>query len=88
MPDPTPIFTPAALSKSVHDTLDQAMVAIPPGQDGAILIDGTVTSAGRPAAHVLIATRIGDHWQLAAGAGWDGHAVEGKVAMMGSWKWR
>lgn len=78
------IFSPDQLRQSVHDTLDQALAAIPPGKSGALLVDGTVTHDGGEA-RVLLAQRVGKDWQVQVGGEWDGHHVAGKVALAGSW---
>lgn len=81
-PDP---LSPSVIAKSVHDTLDQAMAAIPAGKSGAVLIDGTIGLDGKPAAQAVIVQKIGANWAVAASAAWDGAHVEGKVAIEGSW---
>lgn len=80
MADPNP-FSPQALAQSVHDTLDDAMSVVPPGKRGALLVDATAQGQ----VQLVLATRIGKGWQFGVGAGYDGHHVEGKVALMGSW---
>jgi len=78
MPD---LFSPAALRKSVHDSLDKAQLAIPPGKHGAVLVDAT-TDGG---AQVLLVHRIGDAWTVMGQADYTGHHVAGKVSIAGSW---
>lgn len=82
MPD---IFSPEALAKSVHDTLGEALSAIPDGQHGAILVDGTYAE-GQATARVLVVQKVGSGWSVMAGGEWDGHHPIGKVAVAGSWK--
>jgi len=78
MPD---FFSPANLAKSVHDTLDEATAAIPPGRKSAILIDAT-----NERVRMLLAIKAGDNWTIAGGADYDGAHVTGRVSIAGSWK--
>lgn len=80
-------FDPTATARSVHATLDEALAAIPPGHDGAFMLQGTEVD-GQPALQALIATRIGANWSVAAGATWAGGThYSAEVALMGSWSW-
>lgn len=75
------IFSPEALAKSVHATLDDAFQAIPDGKRAALLMTADTHSAS-----ALVAARINDHWQLAAGGTWEKDAKPiGKVALVGYW---
>jgi len=74
------LFSPAALRKSVHDSLDDAMLAVPPGKHGAVLVDATSDRV-----RALLVTRIGKDWSVMGAADYDGHHVDGKVAIAGSW---
>lgn len=78
MPD---IFSPANLQKAVHDTLDQALTAIPDGKRSAVLVDAT-----NERVQLLLAIRAGETWTIAGGAVYDGAHVQGRVAIAGSWK--
>lgn len=74
-------FSPSVLAKSVHDTLDEATAAIPPGRKSAVLIDAT-----QERVRLLLAIKAGDNWTIAGGADYDGNHVTGRVAVAGSWK--
>jgi hypothetical protein len=74
------IFSAAKLAKSVHDTLDGATAAIPPGRKSAVLIDAT-----NERVRMLLAIKAGDAWTIAGGADYDGKHITGKVAIAGSW---
>lgn len=75
------IFSPENTSKSVHDTLDAGLAAVPEGRRSAVLIDATQDQV-----QLLLAVRAGDSWQIAGGAVYDGRHVKGKVAVMWSGK--
>lgn len=74
-------FSPAQLAKSVHDTLDEATAAIPPGRKSAVLIDAT-----NERVRLLLAIKAGDNWTIAGGGDYDGHHVAGKIAVVGSFR--
>lgn len=76
-----PDFSLASTAKSVHASLDEAFAAIPDGHRGAFFVLADETGA-----RAVVAARIGDHWQLAAGADKPWHGpVSGLVGLMGSW---
>jgi hypothetical protein len=74
------LFSPSSLQKAVHDSLEQATAAIPPGKNGAILVDATTERV-----QVLLAERVGESWTFSVGVAYDGNHVSGKVAVAGSW---
>lgn len=81
------IFSPAALQKAVHASLDEAVAAIPTGHSRALVIDGTWTLADGPGVRAVFVQRTSDGWTvLAEGAynGSDGPSAGVKVAK--SWK--
>lgn len=75
-------FSSAATMKAVHDTLDEAMVALPPGKRGAILIDASTETK---TVRALFVEKVNDHWQVALEGDYDGHHVAGKVATAVTW---
>jgi hypothetical protein len=79
MPDSP--FSLASTAKSVHATLDEALLAIPDGKRSAVLIDAT-----NERVQMLLAIRAGAHWQIAGGAVYDGDHVTGHVTVAGSWR--
>lgn len=74
-------FSADAIAKSVHKTLDEAMVALPEGKKHALLIDAS-TDNGVKAVYV---SKIDDKWQIALETGYDGHAAHGRVATALVW---
>lgn len=78
MPNP---FSAENVRKSVHDTLDQGLAAIPDGKRSAVLIDAT-----NERVQILLAIKAGESWQLTGGAVYDGEHVAGHVSVVGSWK--
>lgn len=76
------LFSPANIQKAVHDTLDEATAAIPPGDSAALLIDGTTEGK----AQILFAVKAGNGWNLGTGVSYDGHHVAGKVSLLRTWK--
>lgn len=83
--DPSP-FSPTALNKAVHDTLDQALAALPAGKNNAVLIDGTYSRTDGPQMQALFVHRVKDTWTVALAGAYDGpHGVQGKVATAISW---
>lgn len=80
------LFDPAATAKSVHDTLDSAMKALPEDAKHAIIVDATVQSGDRPRVSGYYVERVPGGWQGVIGGEWDGDHVAGKVAVMKVWK--
>lgn len=86
--DPVPAspFSPTALNKAVHDTLDQALAALPAGKNNAVLIDATYSTTDGPRAKALFVHRVKDNWTVALEGAYDGpHGVQGKVATAITW---
>lgn len=86
LPDPGRPLDPAAIAKSIHDSLDSALTALPPGKDHALLIDA---STGNIVEAVYVQRvsqggRWGD-WSVGGAGAWTGQHVSGKVLVMGSW---
>jgi hypothetical protein len=79
-PTPPHPFSADAIAASVHATMDDALRAIPMGKRGAFLVDATGGTV-----RAVLAARIGDNWQAAAGVDYDGHQAAGRVALIGSW---
>lgn len=81
MATPQNPFSPDSIASAVHSTLDAALASIPDNKRGALLV-----LAGPEGMQVMAAARIGNNWQLAAGAGkpWDG-PLTAHVAVAGSW---
>ena len=75
------IFSLANTAKSVHASIDEALLAIPKGKRSAVLIDAT-----NERVQMLLAIRAGDNWQIAGGAVYDGAHVAGRVSLAGSWR--
>lgn len=82
MPDSP--FSPQALSKAVHDSLEQAYAAIPEGKNNVLIVDATL--GGEKGARALYARRVGAGWNIALEGEWKGgdHVV-GKVAAIKAW---
>ena len=78
-------FSPAALSKSLHDTLDGALASIPEGHNHAVLFDGTITGADRGVRAVFL-QRAPDGWNIVLEGDYIGsHGAAGSVAVAKSW---
>lgn len=80
-------FSYLAQAQAVHATLDDALASIPRGKRGALLAQA-VTVDGETRESLTVAARLGDSWQLAAGAEWDGdvkHKAALSFGVMGSW---
>lgn len=80
------IFSYANTRQAVFDNLAEAQAAIPEGSQRALLIDATAKDDGTTGVRILYASKIGESWQFGAGAGYDGHHVEGKVSLLKAWK--
>ncbi len=79
-------FSPDAIARSVHATLDGAIAAIPDGHTHAILIDGSYQQADGPAGRVMFVQKAPDGWDVAFSAGYDRpHGIGAQVALMDSW---
>lgn len=88
IPNPIPALdiTPTSIAKSTHDDLNGALAAIPDGKHGALLIDGTAKDAfAKPQVRALVVQKIAGNWAVMTSFGWDGHHVEEKIAIGGSW---
>lgn len=73
---------PAAISRAVHATLDEATAALPAGKNHAVLIDAT----GPTQAQVLFVQRAPKGWQVVLQGDWEGNLhVSGKVTAMKAW---
>lgn len=80
------LFDPAATAKSVHDTLDSAMKALPSDARHAVIVDATYDSKGEKRVAGYLVERGPDGWQGVIGGEWDGASIAGKVAVMKVWK--
>lgn len=79
------LLSPDVLNKAVHDTLDQAIAAIPNGKRNALLIDGTVNKDG-PNFQAMWVHKVNDTWHIAVQGAYDGpHGMEGKVTSALYW---
>lgn len=75
-----------ATAQSVHTTMDGALASIPPGQDTAFILHGTLNETGQPAVQGIIATRGPKGWDFYAGAQWAGGShVEAQFGVMKTW---
>lgn len=78
----TEVFSPAALKKTVHDTLEAAYAAIPPGKSHALLVDASTDSGVR----AVYVQRVGDGWNVALAGRWNGtDAPAAGVAVLKAW---
>jgi hypothetical protein len=75
-------FDPSSVAKSVHDSLEEAYAALPPGKSHAVLVDASTDSGVR----ALYVQRVGDGWNVALEGEWRGrgHAA-GKVTALKAW---
>lgn len=79
------IFSPEALAKRVHATLDEATAAIPEGRHHAVILDATVQD-GQPEVRALYVQRTAGGWDVSLEGAWSGRGhVSGKVALLKSW---
>lgn len=81
MPQQNNPFDLTQTAQIVHETLAQALTAIPEGKRAALLV-----LAGPEGGQVVLAARVGKNWELAAAGSkpWEG-PVEGRVTLKGSW---
>lgn len=80
------IFSPDAIAKSVHATLDAAYAAIPDGKAHAIIFDGTASTEDGPAIRALYVQRAPDGWNVVLEGGYSGPGgVSGQVAVAKAW---
>lgn len=85
---PTLDLSPATLSRSVNQTLDQALASVPADQDGAFLLDGTYDGTN-PNVQAMVAFRVGKTWKVGTGVDWAGGGhVAGNVVVSHTWKWK
>jgi hypothetical protein len=70
------------LTDATKARIDTALSVIPEGKRGALLL-----VADEQGTRAYLAARLGDHWQLAAGAGvaWEDRKPYGFVALQASW---
>lgn len=77
MPNP---FDPSNTAHSVHDTLEDAYAAIPPGKRRALIVDASTKDRAVTALYV---ERLDHGWSVALDGEWRGGAkVDGKVALL------
>jgi hypothetical protein len=75
-------FDPQSIAKSVHNTLEDAYAAIPPGKRRALIIDA---SAQQREMRALYVERLSHGWSVALeGRVSHGHKPDGKVALLWS----
>lgn len=80
------IFDAASTLKAVHDTLDEAQAAIPPGKNNAVLIDGTYSTAEGAGLRGLWIHRTESGWSTIFEGSVDrAHGIAGKVAAAKYW---
>lgn len=63
-----PDFSPGALRKAIHDSIEQAEAAIPDGHTQAILLDATYTVEGGAGVRALYVRKVEDGWTIAGRA--------------------
>lgn len=61
------IFSPANLAKAVHESIEKAEAAIPPGHTQAILLDATYRD-GQAGVRALYVRKVEDGWTIAGKA--------------------
>lgn len=81
------IFSPAALQKAVHASLDEAVAAIRPGHTKAVLIDGTYSAADGAGLRALYIQRTKKGWDVLLEGAYNGaDGLSGGVKVAKSWK--
>lgn len=79
-------FSPEAIAKSVHATLDEAFAAIPEGRSHALIVDGEYYGGRGVRARALYVQRVGKGWNIALEGDWNGNNLpDGKVSLLKSW---
>lgn len=76
------IFGQSNITKAVHDTLEAAYAAIPPGKSHALLVDASTESGVR----ALYVQRMPEGWNVALQGDWHGgDHVAGRIALLKAW---
>lgn len=84
--NPDVITMPYAFAQSVHNSLDDAIQAIPAGKSNALVIDGTVNQTSGPAFQAMWVHKSPNGWGISLQGAYDGpHGVQGKVQGIYAW---
>lgn len=83
--DPLPRTDSPFSFANIHDSVQDAIRALPADAKGGLFIDGTIERHGLPAARIVLVQKVGDHFAIATEGTWHGHHASGKV--MGEILW-
>ncbi len=79
-------FSPASLTKAVHDTLFDAYAAIPAGKSHAVIFDGTYDRVKGPQMRALYVQRAADGWNVVLEGDYDKpDGIVGKIVIAKAW---
>lgn len=75
------------ISPSLRAKIDEAFKAVPDHRRGALLVVAEADQSGGVEVRAHLAARLGDHFKVAAGAGWqwDARRPAGYVGIEAAW---
>jgi hypothetical protein len=76
------LFNQDVLARAVHNSLEEAYAALPPGKSHAVLLDASTDHGVR----AMFVQRVGGGWEVAAQGEWSGRGhLAGKVVALKAW---